>query len=138
MAIQHTPAMEGIVSRVRLNSPLTSTSARDSTLTAFNQWEAMTEFKNRFPQLRKWNDRITDSDFHPDYDPTDKESYKYEVFLASGWNWEKPQSYMDCHGTEAFHTLEEAKRALRRAIPMNFNLEPCRSCPHLENGECTR
>lgn len=95
---------------------------------------------NRLNALNKWNDRIKDADYSPDYDPCfyreDQSMMKYDIFLDAGWVWQMPYHYADCHRTETFRTLAEAKKALRHALKMDYTTEPCISCPHLQNGKC--
>ncbi len=97
----------------------------------------MPDFKNRFPQLAKWEDRIADADYYGDFDPVrfreDPDLMKYDIFLAPGWTWEYTGNWQDCHATETFRTLADAKRALREAVKMDPEKEPCKGCPRFKD-----
>lgn len=99
----------------------------------------MSNFCNRFPALRKWEDRISDScifdDWYPGADPNDVP--KYDIFLANGWSFYDADCGSDCQATEHFGTMREAKEGLRNAVHMpTKHPEVCRACPSWRDGAC--
>lgn len=98
-----------------------------------------TDFHNRFPSLRKWEDRISDScifdDWYPGADPL--EVPKYDIFLVNGWSFEDTTDPRDCQSTEHFFTMREAKQGLAHAVHMpTKHPEVCAACQHWRDGAC--